>query len=144
MWFNPIIQWLLRSPLHFLVSQNMMLISYTGRKSRKRYTTPVNYLRMSDEYGEYLATTSQKDRLWWRNLRGGAQVRLRLQGKERTANAEVIEDEQDVAQNMLAFFQQAPHMARYFKLALDANGKPLPEDVAQSTRDRVFVKTRLV
>jgi len=143
MWFNPLIEWLLRSPLHFFVSKNMMLISFTGRKSGKRYTTPVNYWHMPDEGGEYLATTSQKDRLWWRNLRGGAQVSLRLQGEDRVGNAEVIEDQQGVIQNMLALFQQAPHMAKYFNVGLDENGQPLAEDVARSAQGRVFVKTRL-
>ena len=46
MWFNPMITWLLRSPLHGLVSKSIMLITYKGRKSSKEYTTPVNYLRI--------------------------------------------------------------------------------------------------
>jgi len=144
MWFNPFIKWLLRSPLHFFVSKNMMLISFTGRKSGKRYATPVNYWRMADEHGEYLATTSQKDRLWWRNLRGGARVSVRLQGQDRSADAEVIEDERGVAQNLLALFLAAPHMARYFNVGLDENEQPLREDIDRTARDRVFVKTRLV
>jgi deazaflavin-dependent oxidoreductase (nitroreductase family) len=143
MWFNPIIEWLLRSPLHFFISRNIMLISYTGRKSGQRYSTPVNYWRMSDEDGEYLATTSQKDRLWWHNLRGGAKVSLRLQGKDRTGRAEVIEDEQEVAQNFQALLIQAPHMARYFDVGLDENGQPRTDDVARTIQDRVFIKTRL-
>ncbi|MBN1146119.1 MAG: nitroreductase family deazaflavin-dependent oxidoreductase [Anaerolineales bacterium] len=143
MWYNSIIAWLLRSPLHRFVSKNMMLISYTGRKSGKSYTTPVNYLRMTDERGEFLATTSQKERLWWRNLRGGAAVRVRLQGQERPASAEAIEDETKVAENMLAYFQHAPQLARYFGIGLDESGQPLSEDVLGSARDRVFIKTRL-
>jgi deazaflavin-dependent oxidoreductase (nitroreductase family) len=143
MWFNPIIEWLLRSPLHFFVSKNMMLISFTGRKSGKRYTTPVNYWRMTDEGGEYLATTSQKDRSWWRNLRGGAQVDLRLQGEDRVAIAEVIEDEQTVVQSFQDLFMQVPQMARYYNVGLDESGQPLKESVAQAAKDRVFIKTRL-
>ena len=66
MWFNPIIQWLLRSPLHLMVSKNMMLMTYTGRKSGKIYTTPMNYLAI----GEAFYTISTRERRWWRNLRG--------------------------------------------------------------------------
>jgi hypothetical protein len=74
MWFNPIMSWMLRSPLHSIVSKNMMLMTYTGRKSGKSYTTPMNYLEMNGG----LYTNSYRDRAWWRNLRGGAEVTLRL------------------------------------------------------------------
>lgn len=33
MWFNPLIIALLRSPLHALMSANMIVLTYTGRKS---------------------------------------------------------------------------------------------------------------
>ena len=143
MWYNPIITWLLHSPLHGFVSKNMMLISYTGRKSGKSYTTPVNYLRMKDERGDFLATTSQKERVWWRNLRGGAPVRVRIQGQERSASAEAIEDEVKVVDYLLAYFQHAPQLARYFGVGMDASGKPNPEDVTRSAQGRVFIQTRL-
>ena len=143
MWYNPIITWLLHSPLHGFVSKNMMLISYTGRKSGKSYTTPVNYLRMKDERGDFLATTSQKERVWWRNLRGGAPVRVLIQGQERSASAEAIEDEVKVADYLLAYFQHAPQLARYLGVGLDESGSPDPEDVTRSAQDRVFIQTRL-
>lgn len=62
MWFNPMMKWLIASPLHIFVSKNMMLITYTGRKSGVTYTTPVNYLRE----GNTLYVTSWRERTWWR------------------------------------------------------------------------------
>jgi len=41
--WNRWVIWLLQSPLHGLVSQGMLLITVTGRKSGKTYTTPVEY-----------------------------------------------------------------------------------------------------
>ena len=143
MWYNSIIAWLLRSPFHGFVSKNMMLISYTGRKSGNSYTIPVNYLRMRDEEGEFLAITSQKERVWWRNLRGATPVSVFLQGRERSANAEVIEEEAKVALNMLVYFQHAPQLARYYGVSLDENNQPIPEDVSAIVQEKVFVKARL-
>ena len=40
---NPFMKWLLKSPLHGLVSSHYMLITVKGRKSGKLYTTPVEY-----------------------------------------------------------------------------------------------------
>src|SRR5436309_15102731 len=74
--YNPFVIALLRSPLHGLLDKHTMLITITGRKSGKRYTFPVSYMRE----GENLLVISQKDRAWWKNLRGGAQVLVFLQG----------------------------------------------------------------
>ena len=55
----------LRSPLHRVMSGKYLLLSFTGRKSGRRYTTPLAYLAKGDDL---LMTT---DSPWWRNLRRG-------------------------------------------------------------------------
>ncbi len=140
MWFNPIIKWLLRSPLHGFVSNNMMLITYTGRKSGKEYTIPINYLRNDSVF----ITTSFRKRIWWRNLRGGAPVTLRVQGQTLQATAEVIEDDEGVAAGLMAYLQQIPHLSKYFGVKLDADGQPNSANVATSAQDKVIVRSKLV
>jgi hypothetical protein len=75
MWYNGIIKWLLRSPLHAFISGNIALISYNGRHTNKPYSVPVSYIRFYDQEGEEesgrLAMISFRKRTWWRNLRGG-------------------------------------------------------------------------
>ena len=139
MWFNPIMRGLLRSPLHFFVSKNMMLMTYTGRKSGKSYTTPMNYL----EIGDVFYTISSRERVWWRNLRGGAQVTLRLEGKDMPAWAESIEDEAEVAKDLSLCLEKAPQLARYMKVGIDVDGSPNAEDVARLAQERVMVSTKL-
>ena len=46
--YNALMKSVLRSPLHGMVSKNFMLITFTGRRSGKVYTTPVNYVRDGD------------------------------------------------------------------------------------------------
>jgi hypothetical protein len=135
MWFNPIMKWLIMSPLHFFVSKNMMLITYTGNKSGKTYTTPVNYLRD----GNTIYATSRNDRVWWRNLRGRSPVRLVLEGKEVTAIPEVTEDEGSVTTLMVNYFRLASQLARYYKVRLDNAGVPLPEDLARIAKSMIVV-----
>ena len=81
---NIIMKPLLASPFHFFASNRILLMSVTGRKSGKVYTTPLEYVYEGDE----LVIFTQKDRLWWRNLIGGATVQLKLKGKQITAYAE--------------------------------------------------------
>ena len=139
MWFNPIMRGLLRSPLHFFVSKNMMLMTYTGRKSGKSYTTPMNYL----EIGDVFYTISSRERVWWRNLRGGAQVTLRLEGKDIPAWAESIEEKDQVASNLLQYLKTAPQLARYMNVRINSDGLPNPEDVARLAQGKVVVSTAL-
>jgi deazaflavin-dependent oxidoreductase (nitroreductase family) len=90
---------LLRSPLHGLVSERVMLISVSGRKSGRLYTTPVNYVRD----GDTITVVSRTHRTWWRNLRGGAPVALRAEGKDLKGVAEaVVDDKEAVAKALLA------------------------------------------
>jgi deazaflavin-dependent oxidoreductase (nitroreductase family) len=139
MWFNPMMIWLLKSPLHFFVSKNMMLVTYKGRKSGKTYTIPVNYIR--DEHTLY--TTSWKDRTWWRNLRDGAPVQLRVQGQERIAIPKVSEANEEVASLLNTYFRIAPNMARYFEVGLGPDGKPQPEDLTAAAIPRVMVTLKI-
>jgi deazaflavin-dependent oxidoreductase (nitroreductase family) len=90
---NPFLKWLLRSPLHVLLSNALMLITVTGRKSGKAYTTPVQY---KHDDGAVLVI-SALDRTWWKNVRGGAPVTLHLRGRLQHGHAVCVEDSAAVA-----------------------------------------------
>lgn len=137
--FNPFMILLLRSPLHMLASKSTLLITFTGRRSGKSYTTPVNYALD----GDTLYIVSLRGRTWWKNLRGNSQVSIRLMGRNLKATGEVVEDYRSVAIQIMAYLQRVPHYARYFKVRLDKWGYPNPEDVAQVANDRVIIHLRL-
>ena len=71
---NDFMAWILRSPLHGMLSNGMMLITITGRKTGKKYTTPVGYYME----GETMWVITSRERTWWKNLQGGAKVDLLL------------------------------------------------------------------
>jgi len=116
-----------------------MVIQYTGRKTGKRYRLPVGYLRV----GDTLLTTSYKRRKWWRNLRDGADVTLRLQGKDVTGYAEVVEDNHGVMEGIQAFIEHDPRTARMFGVKLAANGQLDDEILRQVASARVIVRTTI-
>jgi hypothetical protein len=59
----------------------------------------VNYVRD----GDIITVISRRNRTWWRNLRGGAQVTVRVRGKDLKGVAEVVvEDKEAVAKALLA------------------------------------------
>ena len=89
---NPALRLLLRSPAHALVSRNLALITITGRRSGHSYTFPVGYRQDGDRVTITVGWPERKR--WWRNLRDGAPVRLRIRGAERSGHAEAHGDEQ--------------------------------------------------
>jgi deazaflavin-dependent oxidoreductase (nitroreductase family) len=117
---NSTMKGMLRSPFHGLVSSSTMLITVSGRKSGRTYTTPVNYVRD----GDTITVVSRKGRVWWRNLRGGARVTMRVRGKDLTGEAEVVEDDHEAIVGAL--------------LALHPGYSP--ERAAQRAQDRVLVR----
>lgn len=135
--YNRLMSTLLRSPLHGLISASIMLITVTGRRSGSTYAVPVNYVR---DDGTLIVMT-QADRTWWRNLRGGAPVIVRLRGREYHARAEAFESASEVAAALVAVARLRPAYARYFGIDLGADGQPTDPDAAQrAAQGRVIVR----
>jgi deazaflavin-dependent oxidoreductase (nitroreductase family) len=84
--FNPVIRALLRSPLHVLLSSQILLLTYTGRRSGRQYTLPVGYL--PDRDAMIIVSQHSDLKRWWRNLRGGAPVAVLVRGKRLPARAD--------------------------------------------------------
>ncbi len=84
--YNPLVTFILRSPLHKLMSKSVVLVQVTGCKSGRQYTIPANYAR---ENGSLTLITSRQHN-WWRNLKGGAPVKVRVAGEERCGTARIV------------------------------------------------------
>jgi len=136
---NPIFTTLLRSPLHSMVDGGMMLVSVTGRRSGRVYTTPVNYLRD----GDMLTILSLRERTWWRNLRGGAEVGVHLRGQARRGQATLSEGDVEVAALLGRILARLPAYARLLGVRMRPDGTPHPEDLVHAASSRVVVQIQL-
>ena len=75
---------ILASPLHFVASKRVMLVTVEDRDGKK-FTTSVRYCRD----GQTLTFFTYKDSEWWKNLRNAAQVTVRVEGEKLTGRAEI-------------------------------------------------------
>ena len=89
---NPLVRMLLRSPLHGVLSAQVALITVTGRRSGRGFTFPVFYEQDGDRVTVTVGWPERK--LWWRNLRDGGRVGMRLRGVARIGHAQAYGDEQ--------------------------------------------------
>jgi hypothetical protein len=132
---NPLVSVMLRSPLHRILSGQVLLLTFTGRKTSKLFTTPVYYT----QEGDTLALFSSKS--WYKNLRGGRPVVVHLKGYGRTGRAEVIEEREAVleaAEHLVAKYG-LKEAGQRIGLALDVSPPPTTDELAEALEGRVAI-----
>ena len=136
---NPIMRFVLRSPLHGLCSGSLMLITFSGRKSGKRFTTPVRYVQTDQTIRCFTSPESQ----WWRNLRGGADVVLRLRGRDYHYGAAVIENNPEEVKKWLRYYLgRFPQDASYHDIKLNTDKTLVAEDLEQASHQAIVVEAQ--
>ena len=135
---NDFVTFFLRTPLHVFLG-NTMLITVTGCRTGKHYSAPVGFYKD----GEDLWVLTNRDRTWWRNVKGGAEVSLLLKGKTVRALAEVELEKRFVEERMLDYIRRIPMAARSLGIRVE-NKRPNLDDVARVAKDRLFVKIQPV
>jgi F420H(2)-dependent quinone reductase len=136
--WNPIMTGILRSPVHRPLSRWFMVLGWTGRRSGRRYSTPVSYLRD----GSTLFVTSG-DR-WWRNVEGGGQVAIRLEGRSFDATATPITDPERSWAEHARLFRGHGWFRRLSGVPSDGHGGADPAALRQAVEaGRVLVRIDL-
>jgi len=131
-------KFILRSPMHGMVSKTMLLITFTGRKSGKTYTTPVDYSQDGDQVTIFTHAN------WWKNLVGGAPVTLRMRGRDLQGIAEpVAEDKGAVAAGLMEHLRKVPSDAKYYGVTFDDQKNPRAEEVEKAAQSAVMIRVRL-
>jgi len=87
---NPVLKVALKTPLGALMG-DFMLVAFTGRKSGKRYATPVSAHALDGVLHVVLETQ------WKYNFRDGADAQVSHRGKTRTMHGELITEPATVA-----------------------------------------------
>jgi deazaflavin-dependent oxidoreductase (nitroreductase family) len=108
------------------LSANLMLISYTGRKTGKAYRQPVSYARD----GETLLTPGGGR--WTLNLGAGRPVRIRLRGRDVVARPELVTDGAEVERLLGVIGQENPRAVKFVPIPRRSDGHLDPDilDVA--------------
>ena len=134
---NDFVKFFLHTPLYLFLGDTM-LITVTGCKTGKKYTTPVGFYRE----GDTMWIISSRERTWWRNVRNGAEVEMRIRGKDVKGFAEAILEEDAVANQIGDYVEHIPMAAKSLRVHMQ-NGEPDPEDTARLAKERMFVRISL-
>jgi deazaflavin-dependent oxidoreductase (nitroreductase family) len=131
---NVLARAVLQAPLlHRLVSNRMLIITLTGRRTGKRYRVPVGYVGVD---GRLLIGTGGN---WFRNLRPDTPVEVLVRRQTVRMLPQVIDD-MDTAFDLYGdIIRHNPVHGRYAKIRLDADGRPNRGDLAAALKCGVRV-----
>ncbi len=127
----------LRSEQHGRISDRIMLINFSGRKSGKQYSVPVSYMREGQE------VICFSDSPWWKNLEGGAKVTLTLQGQDLPAYATPTTDLEAVVAGLRRLIAKDANDAQFFGVKVDAEGRPDEQQLRQAASQTAMISIAL-
>jgi deazaflavin-dependent oxidoreductase (nitroreductase family) len=135
---NKTMKFVLRSPLHGIISSYILLITFTGRKSGKTYTTPVSYYRADDQVAIFTHAN------WWKNLRSDTPITLRVRGRDYRVIAEAVAEDKSAIAEVLAEHLTKSHFdAKFYNVTYDEQGNPKPEEVEKAVETVVMIRAQL-
>jgi hypothetical protein len=135
---NPLMRWGLAGPLHARFgSDTLMILSFIGRRSGKRFRFPIGYMRQGSTLYSYSPFS------WWRSLTGGAPVTVTVRGQVLRGRAEAITDTAAVEAGMLVYLRHNPGHAKYFDVKTGPHGEPDPVAVARAAQRNVQLRIQL-
>ena len=131
---NSLFRSLLRSRLHWLISNWLVLLSYEGRRSGRQYTFPVAYKRLDDRI---VVVTPKQDSNWWKNFQESQECTVWLRETEYSASGALVTDDERT-DLIVEYFDTYGILGRI----LDFGGNPAasPEQLTQAKRSLAVVR----
>lgn len=94
---NPMMKLLLNSPFHAIMSHSVLVLYFTGRKSGRRFSTP---LRFHSE-GETIRCFSSGETQWWRNFREPTTANIQMQGERLEYQGTLLQHDPERVRSLL-------------------------------------------
>lgn len=134
---NPLVALIARSPFHFLISSQVLVINFKGIKTGKNYLIPVSY---HQDTATYICTTLRSN-LWWRNLKNQSEVHIWLKGSLVNARVQLeYTDNQIVEKNLKHLVSGNIIDAFFAKIKLEKDGSPNANDLSKAAKIHMVLK----
>lgn len=139
---NGVVDFVLRSRFHWILSRGLALITVTGRRTGRRYTIPVGYLETADAVVVLVGDAPSKT--WWRNYREAGPIEVRLRGVMRRGRAVVVPpDDEQFRRTAEESFRRARIIPRLFGIAFDPSRGLAVEDAERLAQRVAIVRITL-
>ena len=128
-----------RSPIHLLVSTQILVTQFNGRKSGKQYRVPVSFHKNENTY----TCVTLRSNLWWKNLIDLERADVWLKGKLVNVHVE-LEYQNDglVKGNLLHLVSGNAIDAFFAKVKLNKDGSPDEKSLDDAAKLHAVLKFR--
>ena len=132
---NRLMKIVLRSPFHFFLSSNILLITFRGRKTGRKFSTPVRYTR--DDRVVHLFSSPHAN--WWKNIVRGAEVSATIRRENLVCQGTVLATDDHTKLRLFgSYLKQFPGDAVYHGIKVRRNA-PMPWDLLKSVLNDVVI-----
>jgi deazaflavin-dependent oxidoreductase (nitroreductase family) len=115
-WANSLMKWALHRPvLGKWMGEELAILTFTGRRTGKAYSTPVSYHREGDK----VTVVTKRARNWWRNFETPAEVELLIAREAYVGKAQVKTDDAEILEFMTGYLEKRPIDAKAYGLKKD-------------------------
>jgi hypothetical protein len=123
---NPIVRLILKSPIHFLISHQILLFRVVGRRSKKIFEIPASYAHINDS----LVCVTLRENLWWKNFKDIETQEIYFKGKKINKNIAInFTDNAFVRDKLKELIEHNPIDAFFAGVKLDKNKVPNSADL---------------
>ena len=124
---NAVVETVLKSPLHRLLSGRLLLVRYLGERSGTEHTLPVQYA--DTHHGHVVLVGEADDKTWWRNFTTMGQVQVLQAGSwvPMTAHTLLGSEDPEAVTPLLRSYA-----VRFPKVVTSLEGDTLDERVAHA------------
>ncbi|MEL1231223.1 MAG: hypothetical protein VXA26_07905 [Candidatus Neomarinimicrobiota bacterium] len=128
---NPFVRVILKSPIHFILSHQILLFRVIGRKSKKIYEIPASYAHINDA----LVCVTLRENLWWKNFIDIEDQDIYFKGKKINKKISInFSDDNFVRTKLKELIEHNPIDAFFAGVKLDRNKVPNSEDLDKAAK----------
>ena len=128
---NPFVRIILKSPIHFILSHQILLFRVIGRKSKKIYEIPASYAHINDA----LVCVTLRENLWWKNFIDIENQDIYFKGKKINKKISInFSDDNFVREKLKELIEHNPIDAFFADVKLDRNKVPNSEDLDKAAK----------
>lgn len=124
---NTIVEKVLQSPAHRVLSGSTLLVRYTGVRSGNQYTLPVRYA--DAHHGLVVMVDKPETKTWWRNFVEMGQVQVMFKGRWTPMTAHALRGTAD-PEAVTPLLRS--YALRFANVVKDLDGDTLDERVRES------------
>jgi hypothetical protein len=137
---NPLVVLIARSPIHLLVSTQILVTQFNGRKSGNPYRVPVSFHKDENTY----TCVTLRSNLWWKNLIDLDRTDIWLNGKLVNVQLELeYEDDEEVKSNLRHLVSGNAIDAFFAKVKLNKDGSPDEKSLEDASKIHTVLKFRV-